>query len=489
VGVPPSVTEALPVLAPELAALIRSVYGGLMLVTLTWAWPSRQRFFLSERYGGYTDSQTGRDWLHHPAVMPWLLLLWASADIALIAGQWVVPAALLNVVLCRHYFVSMRWRGLLRGMGAPGFMAYWIGAVVFALEFTARHAPSVQSLALFVAQLDFALIILSAGVYKLAAGYARNDGMDFGMANPEWGYWWRCCRRFTPGHWTLAVLNHLAWATEVLAAGLMMVPPTRAAGGLLISVSFLFICTQIRLAWLAEMMTLCGLLFVPAGHPLNAWVPDAFGAPVVPSPINSPLLDAGLAAGLYGYLILLPLAHAGLFYTFFRRARLPGPLQPLLDRYTNFFGIIIWRVFSIDHLNFFIRIYQQDRQSGQRHLLSRYGSWRAWRFAHVAESIVVTTVFTTLKYYSSNAALFESRLRRYARTLPCPRHVVLVFQFVAIRKEASGYAHVPAVEYVVDPVDDSVATVPVEPGFDPRLPAGGSVVHEGAAPGSYAPLA
>ena len=30
----------------------------------------------------------------------------------------------------------MRWSGTLRGMGAPGFIAYWIGGAVFLLEYT-----------------------------------------------------------------------------------------------------------------------------------------------------------------------------------------------------------------------------------------------------------------------------------------------------------------------------------------------------------------
>ena len=25
----------------------------------------------------------------------------------------------------------MRWKGILRGMGAPGFIAYWVGTAVF----------------------------------------------------------------------------------------------------------------------------------------------------------------------------------------------------------------------------------------------------------------------------------------------------------------------------------------------------------------------
>ena len=98
-------------------------------------------------------------------------------------------AAFINVLFCRYFFIQMRWRGVLRGMGAPGFIAYWLGVAVLLLEYTRRFAPEFQGLALLVLQVDFALIMLSAGMYKFSAGYRQNDGMELGMVNPEWGYW------------------------------------------------------------------------------------------------------------------------------------------------------------------------------------------------------------------------------------------------------------------------------------------------------------
>ena len=55
-----------------------------------------------------------------------------------------------------------------------------------------------------------------------------------------------------------------------------------------------------------------------------------------------------ISAALWTYLALLPFAHAGLYYNFYARRRLAAPLQWILDRYTNLFGLIIWRVFSVD---------------------------------------------------------------------------------------------------------------------------------------------
>jgi hypothetical protein len=186
---------------------------------------------------------------------------------------------------------------------------------------------------------------------------------------------------------------------------------------------------------------------------------------------------------------LLPLAHAGLFYNFYAHRSLPAPLQRVLERYTNFFGIIIWRVFSVDHLNFTIRIYNQHRISGERTLISRYGFGGIRRFNQVAESIAITTLFTTLKYHPSNSNLFVERLLRYSRTLPCPADCVLTFEYVSILKRDDAFVFVPVAEYRVDLVSGMVQEQVLDEIVSVRAAHAVSPVHEGARPGSYAPLA
>ncbi len=99
-----------------------------------------------------------------------------------------------------------------------------------------------------------------------------------------------------------------------------------------------------------------------------------------------------------------------------RRRSFPPLIQRALERYTNLFGIIIWRVFSVDLVNFFIRVWREPREGGARVPVSRLGAWP--RFNHVGEMICLTSLFTTLKYYPSNDAIFRERLLRYARTVP-----------------------------------------------------------------------
>jgi len=446
---------------------------------------------MSERWKGYAKSSWDVDIIQNPVVHPLVMAVWFGCALLLLFGKWAIAAAFVNLLLCRYFFVHMRWKSVLRGMGAPGFMTYWLAAAVLLLEYTLHYAPRVRPLALLVLQIDFAFIILSAGVYKCTAGFPRNHGMELGLVNPEWGYWWRFYQKQSPNHFVIKMLNHLAWTTEVVAAVLMLIPPTRFIGAVLIIVSFAFIATHIRLALLCHMVMLCGVLFFHPGSVGDylAGLAVASSTPVVGTGPVVSVVNQVLPLMLWTYLFLLPLAFAGIYYNFFARKPLPKPLQRVLEVYTNFFGIIMWRVFTIDLINFFPHVYLQPRDGGQRTLVSRYG-WRAGslRFSHVGESITLTCLFTTLKYYPGNRGLFIERLLRYARTVPCPADSILVFEYVFINKTDTRFEFTNVSEYLVDLAAETVTERVLNPHVNVHAAHSASPLYEGTRPGSYAPL-
>jgi hypothetical protein len=471
-------------------AFIRSAYGSCILVMLALALPHARRYFLSERWGGYARSTRLTDAIQNPFFLPLLYAAWIAAAALLVVGRWTVWAALMNLVICRELFVRLRWGGVLRGMGAPGFIAYWMGGAVFLLELTTRYASSARPVVLLAIQIDFALIFLSAGVYKLLAGYRHNDGVDLGLVNPEWGYWWRSYRRLQPGHPLFVGLNQLGWGTEVVAAILMLIPPTRFLGAVIIVLTFALIATQIRLGVLCELVILgAAFFFSPdsAGarliHALFGWVP---AEPASTQSLH--WLAGALTVLLWAYIALLPFAHLGLSANLYRHRALARPLQRALELYTNAFGIIVWRVFSLDVVNFFVRIQRADRSDlSRRALISRWGWRNGLRYAQVAEAITVTTLFTTLKYHPGDDELFAERILRYARTVRHDGDQLLVFEYVGISKEGGHWAFVPGAEYVVDVRAGTVEEKLLDERAWPRTPHEHSPVHEGARPGTYAP--
>ena len=472
---------------------IRISYGTLLFGTLLIALPHARRFFISEKWHGYAQSRALTDMIQNLFVLPFVIALWFLCAVFIVLGQWTVLATFINLILCRYFFVQMRWKGILRGMGAPGFMTYWLALAIFLLEYSLYYAFDMRHLVLLMLQVDFALIIFSAGIYKFTAGYPQNQGMEFGLVNPEWGYWWKLYSKISPKHWLFKSLNQLAWGTEVMAALMMLIPPTRFLGAMLIILSFIFITTQIRLGLLCEMVMICGALyFYPSS--LGDQFIASLVAPISTSTMTSATtvnseIDMILKLILWIYLFLLPFAHGGLFYNFYGKKSLPRPLQFILEVYTNFFGIIIWRVFSVDVVNFFINIYHQPRKGDrERTLISKWGWTGGFRYGHVGESITVTSIFTSLKYYPSNSILFTERLLRYAHTISCPDDSILIFEYVSIHKTDTKFEFVPVAEYIVDLSVEKVSEKTLNDVVSVRMGHTVSPIHEGTKPGSYTPL-
>lgn len=480
-----------PTLGAELQAFIRIGYGVLLLLSLGAAMPHARRYFQSERWGGYSESNRWVDAIQNPFVGPLVLAAWCTAAVCLVIGRLVLAAAAVNLACCYYFFVRMRWQSVSRGMGAPGFIAFWLGAAVFLLELTARHAPDVRGLVLLTLQVDFAAIMMSAGLYKLFAGYRHSHGMELGMVNPEWGYWPSFWKSWRPSHPLFRLFDEMAWLTEVAGGVLMLVPATRMLGGLAVLLSFVFIATQIRLGFLCEMVMLCCLLFFGVGTVGDRWLlsllPSLGGQIALPGqPL--PLLSTALRIFCWSYIAVLPVVRVGMFYNQLRHRALPGPLQRALDGYANAFGLILWRVFTADVVNFFVRVWQEAPEPGaSRRLISDYRRTGPSRFSQVAECIALTSVFTTLKYYPSNRPLFVERLVRYARTIPRESSSPLIFEWVGIATEGGRFEYVPVAEFAVD-VDGHTV---VESTLSDRVTVHGvaafSPVHEGARPGSYAP--
>lgn len=477
-----------PQISVHAQAFIRIAYAVLMLGTLAVTLPLARRFFVSERWNGYAQSGPLTDLIQNPLAMPVVQAVWFAANALLLINYQTVLAALVNLLLCRYFFIGMRFRGILRGMGAPGFMAYWLAACVFFLEYARYMDPARRLLpaALLAFKVDFAVIIFCAGQYKLFSGYAQNNGLELGVVNPMWGRWWRFYSRIPPGHLMYRTLNHLAYLTEIGAAILMLIPRTQAIGALLLALSFVWIAANIRLAFLCEMVILCCFLYVAQGT-----FEDDLMRRIMGDPARSPQLFAAapgwlndaLRYGLLAYVVLLPAVKLMTYYNFYARRRFPQPVQRVLDAYAGFFDIKIWRVFTVDIINFLVDIYIEDSRGRAKY--SHHG--RPFRYAHVGESICLASIFTTLKYYPDQRRLFEERLLRYARTVPCPRDAILVFQYMAIRKRERDFCFSPVIEYVVDPRAGTVRDRPLEASFSVHAAAQTSPVHPGARPGSYAP--
>jgi hypothetical protein len=106
---------------------------------------------------------------------------------------------------------------------------------------------------------------------------------------------------------------------------------------------------------------------------------------------------------------------------------------------------------------------------------------------HVGEFICLASIFTTLKYYPHDRAMFEKRLLRYVRTLPFPPGGDVVFDYHSVVKNDGRFEFPVVARFVVNVQTEAVQEEKLAPSFDVRAAAVASPVFAGAQPGSYAP--
>jgi hypothetical protein len=223
------------------------------------------------------------------------------------------------------------------------------------------------------------------------------------------------------------------------------------------------------------------------------------GADLSPAPIATPApILAVLHGAITAYLVLLPVVKVMQYLNLFAGIRFPGPIQRGLTAYANAIPIIMWRVFTPDVTNFFVRIYRIDDDSGTETTLVNeettysyrdLSKWRwSMRFLHVTESIALVTVFTNLKYRGSQRDLFESRLLEYAATLGEPAgRGRFRFQYVALIKGERSFEMIPVANFRVDVARQRVEEELLVPGYAYDAPARHSRITETLGYGSYLP--
>ncbi|MBX3171749.1 MAG: hypothetical protein KF760_30340 [Candidatus Eremiobacteraeota bacterium] len=421
-----------------------------------------------------------------------LKLAWLAAGLSLMFGNrlFKLAASCFFYILYRHYYIDTRWSSIRRGAGAPGFMSHWTALYLVLLQLSAFLDASgkLPNQIWWVMQIDFAVIMICAGTYKYMVGYLHHDGMEYGCVNPLWGYFWPVFLKLNPGHWWFRAQNWLASGVEFAAGVMMLFPPTRVIGAIAISLSFLYVALLIRLGRLAWLMSVLPLCYFPGfGPSLSAGTPFHLQTPET-------ILQWGHVL-IWVFLALLPLVKFMQYYNLFANRSLPEPLQKWVSTYANKVPLIMWRVFTPDVTNFYIRIYEENPE---RPILDESVlTLRNWknpllklRFWHVSESIASVSVFTTLKYFPSNRRMFEDKLLKYSQSI---QHALgrpvekLRYEYVSIHKLKDRFVFVHVGNFRVDFDTHQVSEEKLQPDFDFTAPSKFSPVRESANVGSFTP--
>ena len=424
--------------------------------------------------------------------------LWVISCLSLLLGIYPLVGALVLFPLFRRIYVKGRWNTLFRGGGAPGFMSHYAMLYITAFQLAAwldssgRLSHAVHTML----RVDFGVVLTCSGTYKSLSGYLKGEGMEYGLANPIWGYHWRFFKRLSPKNVFLQVQNRMAALSQVVMGLLLAFSPLFAplgwAGGIMCAGTFFYLIFTVRLGRLAPLMMIMALLYLPnLGLSLAGGLGLARDLPSVALPAVAVTILSSLC---WAYIVVLPFVKVMQYTNLFLTRRFPEPFQSFFTRYQNWVPIIMWRVFTPDVTNFFIRIRQVDlatgkvtpigdEESGYSYAGLRGLRWKL-RYLHVTESIVVTTVFTTLKYFQSRRELFERKLVDYARSLGSG---TFEFEYVAIQKSQTEFVFLPVSRFRVETVSGRIAEEQLVPDFDYSARAEFSHIKETAGYGSYVP--
>ena len=428
-----------------------------------------------------------------------VFILWLSASVGLIFGVQIPAVRILSILglflLCRLFYISRRFTNLFRGCGAVGFMPHFLFfyALLFEVSFIFDRSGHVTESVLLLMRVDLAFIMLCAGLYKALVGYFQRHGFEFALANPMWCYFRRFFRNQRPDHPLFHLQNLGASLSEIAAGVLFLIPSLVPLAALLTIAIFLYLTPLLRLGRLFPMVMALFLLFLPdLGFYSGSSVIPALMIPQWPAVI------ASLIAATYVGIALIVMTKIMQYTNLFFQRRLPGPLQRMLDLFSSVWPVTLWRVFTADIINFFIRISFIDRESGAEtrfvdedstYCFPKNGNWLFHhRYLQAAESVTLAATFNSLKYFASNRAIFAEKLCRYAHTLPVdPNSAVVKFEFVLIEKGRERFEYTPKAAFLVDLLTDTVTE-------DASISAGEGVVRTKFSPiqesvgyGSYVP--
>lgn len=466
--------------------LFREILSFLLFLDLVFYTPYFNIFFGS----GYNK----KGFLTYPFSLFIIYSLWASSLIAIFIGYKPLIASFILLVIFRHYFINNRWKSIFRGGGAPGFMSHYsmLYIFLFELSFYLDHTLNLSNYILLIYRVDLSLIMICAGLYKSLAGYLKNEGMEYGVSNPLWGYHFQLFKSLNCNSLFFKIQNWFGSIGELIIGILLLIPnkSVQAVGAVGFIICFLYVIPTVRLGRLAFILITLPILFLPD----LGFVFITKHIPLIDHKINGFSLALFKALVLF-YVFTLPVIKIMQYYNLFFNKRFFSILQTILTKLSNVIPIIIWRVFTADIINFFIRIYQVDHKGNIKKIIlderTTY-SYKEWnnlylkcRFLSVTESITITSIFSTLKYFKSKRALFEEKLLRYAKTLQTDKESLLMFQYVSIQKIDNNFEYIPVTNFSVDVNKNSIIEQIIDNNFDYTKKALYSPIRESESFGSY----
>ena len=399
-----------------------------------------------------------------------IFIVWPILLICILFDFYRLPSSLLLACIYRYFFIDTRWSSLLRGGGAPGYMTYYSLLIILVYETSFILPESNQVWAGFLIKIDFGVIILCSGLYKSLTGYLKSDGMEYGLANPFWSYFYSYFAKLNPKNLFFKVQNVSACLLQIIAGFCICLSPIYNflgyLGGIIVILSFIYLLPLIRLGRLSAIMMSIGILFLPN---INfSFLEISKNVIQTRDYIDNNLLNGLFKAIFLIYIPLLSVIKITQYLNLFKNIYWPFSTNIFISKVANFLPIIVWRVFTPDVTNFYIMIRFRNKISKCTHSYVDKSTYNyfplhsfstKFRYLHVMESIVITTIFNSLRYFHNNLKLFNERLLNYSKTLPNHLDNIITYDYMLIEKSSTNFNYTHLKSFIVDTEKESINSI------------------------------
>tara|TARA_Y100001970_G_scaffold294294_1_gene449955 strand:+ start:24929 stop:26380 length:1452 start_codon:yes stop_codon:yes gene_type:complete len=402
--------------------LFRIICGIWFLIDLLSYLPSFFRYFGTQ----YQPNS----FIKNPLISKIVILLWFISCLNLILpGNSLLGAALLSF-LFRYFYIYSRSSNLFRGGGAVGMYPTFIINTIFLIElgYIFNFSEIYFTFVILIMFIHLGITIFDAGLYKCLNGYYNGHGIEYALNNHLWTYWAPFFNKYKIHNILWKIANIFISSFQVIIGILLINPFTVILGIKLLSFGFIFLGIFLKLGTLPFLIGSYQIL-LPDFSLFNNYSFESYinHSTYLYYKLNifnyNQNLENFLIFIFLFLLFLYFLVQICIYINFYFKYKFNFFIQILIDFLSLYSPILIWRVFSADVVNLLVNVYEINNNEKIR-LNSEFfynknakNFFAKFRFFHVAESCVLSSIFNSVKYNENNLISAKQKLIRYTKTL------------------------------------------------------------------------
>lgn len=435
----------------------RIICGIWFLIDLLFYTPSFFRYFGSQ----YQPNS----FIKNTLISKLIIFLWLLSTLNLIFPGNAIFGSLILSILFRYFYIYSRSSNLFRGGGAVGMYPTFIINTIFLIElgYIFNFSEIYFSFVILIMFIHLGITIFDAGLYKCLNGYFQGHGIEYALNNHLWSYWAIFFNKYKIPNALWIIPNIIISSFQVIIGILLINPFTTILGIKFLSMGFIFLGFFLKLGTLPFLVGSYQILspdfILSNNYSIDSYIDYStyffFKLNIFNYYKNFEIFL------IYIFLFLLLIyfiIQICIYVNFYFKYKFNYFSQNLIDILSLYSPILIWRVFSADVVNLVVNVYEVNNNEKIRINTPFFFNKNAnnffakFRFFHVAESCVLSSIFNSVKYNENNLEFAKEKLIRYSKTLDdqtiSPNNAIL-YEVIILNKQNNKIKETLIEEWIV----------------------------------------